>query len=230
MASATATLSTLCSSFSTHCSISQSSTKSHFSISHPFSSRFHSQSSYNLSFQSTFSQRLPLFPIPKSTESAVAEAEVESETQISPAQPESESTDIAESRPWEKGLFAVVMIGGRQYIVHPGRWLVVQRLKGANVNDKIALHKVLLVGTDTSCYIGRPIVTNAVVYATVEEQGLDSKVIVFKYKRKKKYRRTIGHRQPNTRIRINSIMGYENYPKVTMDDIKKEQESEQESS
>ncbi|CAJ2629714.1 unnamed protein product [Trifolium pratense] len=226
MASATATLSTLCSSFSTHCSISQTSTKSHFSISQPFSSRLPSQS-YNLSFQSTFSQRLPLFPIPKSTESAVAE--VESESQVSPAQPESESTEIGESRPWEKGLFAVVMIGGRQYIVHPGRWLVVQRLKGANVNDKIALHKVLLVGTDTSCYIGQPIVTNAVVYATVEEQGLDKKVIVFKYKRKKHYRRMIGHRQPNTRIRINSIMGYENYPKVTMDDIKKQQESQESS-
>ncbi|KHN17083.1 50S ribosomal protein L21, chloroplastic [Glycine soja] len=115
------------------------------------------------------------------------------------------------------------MIGGRQYIVHPGRHLTVQRLKGANVNDKIALHKVLLVGTDTSCYIGKPIVTNAVVYATVEEQGLDPKVIVFKYKKKKHYRRNIGHRQPNTRIRINSIMGYENYPKVTMDDIKSDE-------
>ncbi|KEH43561.1 putative ribosomal protein L21 [Medicago truncatula] len=207
MASATAsTLSTLCSSFTTHCSI-----KPHFSISHqPFSSRF---PSHNLSFQSTFSQRLPLLPAPKSTESSVAP--VDSDSQVS----ESESSQIVQSPSWEKGLFAVVMIGGRQYIVHPGRWLVVQRLKGANVNDKIALHKVLLVGTDTSCYIGKPVVTNAVVYATVEEQGLDNKVIVFKYKRKKKYRRTIGHRQPNTRIRINSIMGYEDYPKVTMDDI-----------
>lgn len=207
MASATAsTLSTLCSSFTTHCS-----TKPQFSISHqPFSSRF---PSHNLSFQSTFSQRLPLLPVPKSTESPAAD--VESESQVS----ESESSQIVQSPSWEKGLFAVVMIGGRQYIVHPGRWLVVQRLKGANVNDKIALHKVLLVGTDTSCYIGKPVVTNAVVYATVEDQGLDNKVIVFKYKRKKHYRRTIGHRQPNTRIRINSIMGYEDYPKVTMDDI-----------
>ncbi|CAI8584895.1 unnamed protein product [Vicia faba] len=212
MASATATLSTLSSSFQTHCSISQTSTKSHFSI----SQRFPSQS-YNLSFQSTFSQRFPLSPIPKSTESSVAV--VESKSEASPTQPKSDSTQIVQSPSWEKGLFAVVMIGGRQYIVHPGRWLVVQRLKDAKVNDKIALHKVLLVGTDTSCYIGKPIVTNAVVYATVEDQGLDNKVIVFKYKRKKHYRRNIGHRQPNTRIRINSIMGYEDYPKVTMDDI-----------
>ncbi|XP_058769969.1 large ribosomal subunit protein bL21c [Vicia villosa] len=214
MASATATLSTLSSSFQTHCSISQTSTKSHFSI----SQRFPSQS-YNLSFQSPFSQRLPLLPIPKSTESSSV-AVVESESDVSPTQPESDSTQIVKAPTWEKGLYAVVMIGGRQYIVHPGRWLVVQRLKDAKVNDKIALHKVLLVGTDDTVYIGKPIVTNAVVYATVEDQGLDDKVIVFKYKRKKHYKRTIGHRQPNTRIRINSIMGYENYPKVTMDDFK----------
>ncbi|KAL5139509.1 Calcium-dependent protein kinase 11 [Glycine soja] len=169
------------------------------------------------SYKLTLSPRSPISTLPKVSESAVAETETGSSEpepdQIVPAQPPS----------WEPGLFAVVMIGGRQYIVHPGRHLTVQRLKGANVNDKIALHKVLLVGTDTSCYIGKPIVTNAVVYATVEEQGLDPKVIVFKYKKKKHYRRNIGHRQPNTRIRINSIMGYENYPKVTMDDIKSDE-------
>jgi len=99
MASATAsTLSTLCSSFTTHCSI-----KPQFSISHqPFSSRF---PSHNLSF----SQRLPLLPVPKSTESAAAlvESESESESQVS----ESESSQIVQSPPsWEKGLFAVVMV------------------------------------------------------------------------------------------------------------------------
>ncbi|KAL5149653.1 50S ribosomal protein L21, chloroplastic [Glycine soja] len=60
---------------------------------------------------------------------------------------------------------------------------------------QIALHKVLLVATNTFCYIGKPIVTNVVVYAIVEEQGLDPKVIVFKYKKKKHYPRNIGHRQ-----------------------------------
>ncbi|KAJ1424914.1 Ribosomal protein L21 [Sesbania bispinosa] len=216
MASATATVSTLCAGFGTHCTISNNP-KPQFSQSFnsTFLSRFPSHSQ-KLSFQSTFSPRLPLLPLPKSSESAVVESEA------SPPQPE--PTQIVQSSPgqvptWEPGLFAVVMIGSRQYIVHPGRWIVVQRLKDAKVNDKIALHKVLLVGTDTSCYIGKPIVTNAVVYATVEEQGFDPKVIVFKYKKKKHYRRTYGHKQPNTRLRINSIMGYENYPKVTMDDV-----------
>ncbi|KAK2996143.1 hypothetical protein RJ639_029467, partial [Escallonia herrerae] len=59
----------------------------------------------------------------------------------------------------------------------------------------IILNKVLLVGTKTSTYIGKPIVPNAAVHAVVEEQGLDPKVVVFKYKKKKNYRRNIGHRQ-----------------------------------
>ncbi|XP_019100802.1 PREDICTED: 50S ribosomal protein L21, chloroplastic-like [Camelina sativa] len=104
------------------------------------------------------------------------------------------------------------LVGGRQYIVFPGRYLYTQRLKDANVDDQIVLNKVLLVGTKTHTYIGKPVVTNATVHAVVENQGLDDKVVVFKYKPKKKYRRYIGHRQPNTRIRITWITGYEEYP------------------
>ncbi|KAI0491885.1 hypothetical protein KFK09_026146 [Dendrobium nobile] len=80
----------------------------------------------------------------------------------------------------------------------------------------VILSKVLLVGTPKKAYIGQPVVTNAVVHAVVEEQGLDKKVIVFKYKKKKNYRRNIGHRQPNTRIRITGISGYEDFPADTM--------------
>ncbi|KAJ4808393.1 50S ribosomal protein L21 [Rhynchospora pubera] len=121
---------------------------------------------------------------------------------------------VAESTKRDKGedVYAVVMIGSRQYIVYPGRYLNTQRLKGANVNDKIILNKVLLVGTRDKYYIGQPIVTNAAVHAVVEEQGKDPKVIIMKYKRKKNYRRKIGHRQPNTRLRIIGISGYEGFP------------------
>ncbi|WVY95850.1 hypothetical protein V8G54_028001 [Vigna mungo] len=213
---ATATVSTLCATFGTHCTISHNP-KPLFS--QPFNLNRFPSHSYNF----TFSPRSPLAPVPKSSESAVAQTE----TETGSTDPEPTQIVSAKAPSWEPGLFAVVMIGSRQYIVHPGRKLVVQRLSDLGpIKDlnhglgHIALHKVLLVGTDTSCYIGKPIVTNAVVYATVEEQGLDPKVIVFKYKKKKHYRRNIGHRQPHTRIRINSIMGYENYPKVTMDDIK----------
>ncbi|MQL89599.1 hypothetical protein Taro_022178 [Colocasia esculenta] len=119
---------------------------------------------------------------------------------------------VASETPKGEEVFAVVMIGSRQYIVFPGRYIYTQRLKGANVDDKIILNKVLLVGTKKNVYIGEPIVPNAVVHAVVEEQGLDPKVIIFKYKKKKHYRRTIGHRQPNTRIRVTGVTGYQDAP------------------
>lgn len=109
------------------------------------------------------------------------------------------------------------------------RWLLFPQLKcDVSIYVQVALNKVLLVGTKTSAYIGKPVVTNAVVHAVVEEQvvslssppvvhffvqiasnfiiivyrtdiflmqGLNPKVIVFKYKKKKNYRRNIGHRQ-----------------------------------
>ncbi|XP_009413821.2 large ribosomal subunit protein bL21c [Musa acuminata AAA Group] len=137
-----------------------------------------------------------------------------------PAVPEPVEEQLAASTATEaaKGedVFAVVMVGSRQYIVFPGRFIYTQRLKDANVDDKIILNKVLLVGTRTKAYIGQPVVTNAAVHAVVEEQGLDRKVIVFKYKKKKNYRRNIGHRQPRTRIRITGITGYQDFPAETM--------------
>ncbi|GAB2285954.1 60S ribosomal protein L21 [Dionaea muscipula] len=84
---------------------------------------------------------------------------------------------------------------------------------------QIILSKVLLVATKTTTYIGKPVVTNAAVHAVVEDQLLDDKVIVFKFKKKKNYRRNIGHRQPITRIRIIAITGYEDYPAVTLDSL-----------
>uniref|UniRef100_A0A7N0UXS7 50S ribosomal protein L21, chloroplastic n=1 Tax=Kalanchoe fedtschenkoi TaxID=63787 RepID=A0A7N0UXS7_KALFE len=141
-----------------------------------------------------------------------AEAQTTDDVLVNPV--EEEAVTQAAKR---EEIFAVVMIGSRQYIVFPGRFLYTQRLKGAEVNSKIILNKVLLVGTKTSTWIGKPVVQNAAVHAVVEEQGLDPKVVVFKYKKKKNYRRNIGHRQPNTRIRITGITGYENSPFVTLD-------------
>ncbi|KAH6759397.1 Ribosomal protein L21 [Perilla frutescens var. frutescens] len=147
------------------------------------------------------------------TEAAVSVSEPETESPVPESEPIVETAEV----PKREEVFAVVMVGSRQYIVFPGRFIYTQRLKGANVNDKITLNKVLLVGTKTSTYIGKPIVPNATVQAVVEEQALDKKVIVFKYKKKKNYRRNIGHRQPITRIRITSITGYQDSPFVTLD-------------
>ncbi|XP_050214693.1 50S ribosomal protein L21, chloroplastic [Mercurialis annua] len=209
-----ATTLSLCSSFTTQCRISHNSknpnliSNTHF-VSNPkivSFSKTHKLTTIRPSF----------VPVLKSSE---LEAPVlDADTDATESQPEPATfLDVSQEEPKREEVFAVVMIGGRQYIVIPGRFLYVQRLKGANVNDKVALNKVLLVGTKMSTYIGKPIVTNAVVHAVVEEQGLDPKVVVFKYKKKKNYRRNIGHRQPNTRIRITSITGYENFPHVTLD-------------
>ncbi|XP_041021853.1 50S ribosomal protein L21, chloroplastic-like isoform X2 [Juglans microcarpa x Juglans regia] len=211
---ASATLS-LCPSFPTHCRISTKQYPSptfSFSFSNNSNLRSLSLSSLNLSLSSS-SRTFPLLSKFSESEAAVLESESGS--------PEPEAAEFVQTSPVQvpkrEEVFAVVMIGSRQYIVFPGRFIYTQRLKGANVNDKIILNKVLLIGTRTSTYIGKPVVTNAAVHAVVEEQGLDPKVIVFKYKKKKNYRRNIGHRQPNTRIRITGITGYQDYPAVTLE-------------
>jgi len=149
---------------------------------------------------------------PEAVEVEFVEPEAEAEEE-GPAVPEPVEAQLAAAGAGKDAdICAVVMIGSRQYIVMPGRYIYTQRLKGANVNDQIILNKVLLVSTRDKAYIGMPVVTNAAVHAVVEEQGRDDKVIVFKYKKKKKYQRKLGHRQPNTRLRITGISGYEEYP------------------
>ncbi|KAF5725610.1 50S ribosomal protein L21 chloroplastic [Tripterygium wilfordii] len=210
-ATSTATLA-LCSSFQTHCNISHHRNQPQcISLSNTQSS-FLSKTHHLLSTRSA----LPLIPKFSSSDAPVLEAEAKAEVGAEPEP--TQIVETAEEKPKREEIFAVVMIGGRQYIVFPGRFLYVQRLKGANVNDKITLNRVLLVGKKDITYIGKPVVTNAVVEAVVEEQGLDPKVIVFKYKKKKNYRRNIGHRQPNSRIRITAITGYQDYPATTLDD------------
>ncbi|KAM0977515.1 hypothetical protein ACFX13_020608 [Malus domestica] len=218
-ASATATIS-LCSSFATHCKISQNlqTLATHFSF-----PSLSSSSSHKLSSCSLWRPTFPLLIKSSELDSAVVvEADFQGpEPEAGPDDSEPAALQVVETpssdAPKREQLFGVVMIGGRQYIVIPGRFIYTQRLKGANVNDKIVLDKVLLVGTKTSTYIGKPVVTNAAVHAVVEEQGLNDKVVVFKYKKKKNYRRNIGHRQPNTCIRITAITGYQDYPAVTLE-------------
>uniref|UniRef100_A0ACD5ZKJ7 Uncharacterized protein n=1 Tax=Avena sativa TaxID=4498 RepID=A0ACD5ZKJ7_AVESA len=150
-------------------------------------------------------------PVEEAAEEVVEEAAEEVVEESAVTEPV-EVQLAAASAGKDADIFAVVMIGSRQYIVMPGRYIYTQRLKDANVNDQIILNKVLLVSTRDKAYIGMPVVTNAAVHAVVEEQGLDDKVIIFKFKKKKKYQRKAGHRQPNTKLRITGISGYEEYP------------------
>lgn len=109
-------------------------------------------------------------------------------------------------KPYEP-LFAVVQIGSHQFKVSNGDSIFTERLKYCQVNDKLILSKVLMLGSRSETIIGRPILPDAAVHAIVEEHALDAKVIIFKKKRRKNYRRTKGHRQELTKLRITAIQG-----------------------
>lgn len=111
-------------------------------------------------------------------------------------------------KPYEP-VFAVVQIGSHQFKVSNGDSIFVERLKYCDVNDKLILNKVMMLGSKEKTIIGRPILPDAAVHAVVEEHALDAKVIIFKKKRRKNYRRTRGHRQELTKLRITDIQGIE---------------------
>ena len=100
-------------------------------------------------------------------------------------------------------MYAVIKTGGKQYKVSAGDLLKVEKLAGA-VGETIELDKVLMVGGE-EVKIGTPLLPNAKVTATIVEQGKDKKILVFKSKRRKNYRKKYGHRQPLTRLKITNI-------------------------
>ncbi|KAI3456260.1 hypothetical protein Pfo_012923 [Paulownia fortunei] len=122
-------------------------------------------------------------------------------------------------KPYEP-VFAVVQIGSHQFKVSNGDSIYTERLKYCDVNDKLVLNKVLMLGSKSQTIIGRPVLPDAAVHAVVEEHALDAKVIIFKKKRRKNYRRTKGHRQELTKLRITDIQGIEKPEKITS--LKKE--------
>ena len=104
-------------------------------------------------------------------------------------------------------MYAVIKTGGKQYRVAQGDVIKVERLAG-EVGQTIAFEHVLMVGSDgegTGPRIGTPLVDGAQVTAEVLEQAKAPKVIVFKKKRRKNYRRKRGHRQLQTVLRIHDI-------------------------
>ncbi|HLW27535.1 MAG TPA: 50S ribosomal protein L21 [Kiloniellales bacterium] len=101
-------------------------------------------------------------------------------------------------------MYAVIKTGGKQYRVAKDEVLEVERLPG-EAGSSLQLEEVLLVSGDDGVTIGTPTVAGAVVSAEVVEQTRGKKITVFKKKRRKHYRRTLGHRQDLTRIRITDI-------------------------
>ena len=101
--------------------------------------------------------------------------------------------------------YAILKTGGKQYRVRPGDVIDVDKLP-VEPGSSIELGDILAVSKDDGIVLGSPVVENASVLANVQDQIRDDKIIVFKYKRKVRYRVKRGHRQPYTRIAITAIM------------------------
>jgi large subunit ribosomal protein L21 len=101
-------------------------------------------------------------------------------------------------------MYAVIRSGGKQYRVAPGQTIRLEKLAG-EVGAKVELSDVLLVENEGNVQIGSPLVANVKVEATVVETDRKKKILVFKKKRKKQYRRTAGHRQDFTAVHIDRI-------------------------
>jgi large subunit ribosomal protein L21 len=101
-------------------------------------------------------------------------------------------------------MYAVIETGGKQYRVSPGQTVEVELLP-AEPGATVTLERVLLVTNDGGTLVGQPVVAGGAVVATVTRAGRGKKIIVFKYKSKKRYRRTQGHRQDYTYLTITDI-------------------------
>ena len=104
-------------------------------------------------------------------------------------------------------MYALIESGGKQYKVSEGTVLKVEKLEAA-AGDRLVIDKVLMINDESGAtQIGNPLLENARVTAKILEQGKNKKIIVYKYKKRKNYRRKQGHRQPYTRLLIEKIEG-----------------------
>ncbi len=115
--------------------------------------------------------------------------------------------DVLTRRDWEEEVllvYAIIENGGKQYKVQEGDIVFVDRL-AAEEGSTVVFDKVLAVSGENGLNVGTPFVAGASVTAKVIEHGKDRKIIVFKFKPKKNYRRKQGHRQPHTKVQIEKI-------------------------
>ncbi|KIL41024.1 50S ribosomal protein L21 [Gordoniibacillus kamchatkensis] len=103
-------------------------------------------------------------------------------------------------------MYAIIETGGKQYKVAEGDVIYVEKLN-ASEGEQVTFDKVLAVSKESGLVVGSPLVSGASVTGTVEKHGKEAKIIVFKYKPKKNYRRKQGHRQPYTKVVIGKIQG-----------------------
>lgn len=102
-------------------------------------------------------------------------------------------------------MYAVVKTGGKQHRVREGDLIRVEKLDG-EVGASVTFDHVLMVAGDGDARIGTPVLAGASVEAEIVQQTKSKKVLVFKKRRRKNYRRMYGHRQPYTHLRVNKIV------------------------
>ncbi len=100
--------------------------------------------------------------------------------------------------------YAVIQTGGKQYRVAPGDVITIEKLEG-EPGSELSFDEVLLTSQDGSVQIGSPTLAGASVTGEIVGQGRAKKILVFKKKRRKKYRKRQGHRQYETRVRVSEI-------------------------
>lgn len=101
-------------------------------------------------------------------------------------------------------MYAIIETGGKQYKVKEGDTIVVEKLD-ADVGAEVSFDHVLAVSKEDEFIAGTPTVENAQVTAKVTQHGKGKKIVIFKFKQKKNYRKKQGHRQPFTRVKIEKI-------------------------
>jgi len=101
-------------------------------------------------------------------------------------------------------MYAVIETGGTQFTIEEGALIQIPKIDGS-IGDKLTLDKVLLISDGKDPQVGKPYLENATVDAELTAQDKDDKVTVYKFKRRTKYRKTTGHRQPYTEVKILKI-------------------------
>ena len=101
-------------------------------------------------------------------------------------------------------MYAVVKTGGKEYRISQGDLIRVEKMEG-KVGDQVTMKDILMVSHEGQVQVGNPLLANAVITGEIVQQVKGKKVLIYKMKRRKNYRRTKGHRQTYTYIRVNDI-------------------------
>ncbi len=99
---------------------------------------------------------------------------------------------------------AVVKTGGKEYRIAKGDLIRVEKMEG-KVGDQVTMKDILMISDEDKVQVGNPFLTNAVITGEIVQQVRGKKVLIYKMKRRKNYRRTKGHRQTYTYVRVNDI-------------------------